>query len=331
MPIPYVSEQAVRAPDIFDEIRAGFRFVADQAVYVRIREDRLTEYALSLQPRPPSNTLDAGHHFVSDNAEELAAYILCLEAVNFGSGYEDDLVRDGWVLVDRSIYYTVSTALKQSFEGDGAWTAMRLMRMTGDDMIRIFHLPDSPAGRTLAQLFAVSLNELGQYLSEHCDASFMTLINSAQGSAGLMVATLVNMPGFADIADYCGRRIPILKRAQIAVADLELAFAKTGRSLFSGLDRLTIFADCGLPHVLHLDGVLQLQPELAARIEAGMFLRAGSDEEVELRCCAAEAVERIAVIKGMRVVDIDHLLWHRSVEDEKYLAKPMHRTLTRFY
>jgi hypothetical protein len=55
------------------------------------------------------------------------------------------------------------------------------------------------------------------------------------------------------------------KRAQIAANDLALA----GVASFADIDRLTVFADNLVPHVLRIDGVLRYDPELAARVDAG--------------------------------------------------------------
>ena len=55
------------------------------------------------------------------------------------------------------------------------------------------------------------------------------------------------------------------KRAQLVPSDLALA----GMARFRDLDRLTIFADNLVPHVLRVDGVLVYDPRLAARIDAG--------------------------------------------------------------
>lgn len=317
--------------DIFDQIRDGFRAVSARAGHVRIREDKLTEYALSLHPRAPENTLDEKHHYVTQDAEALAAYILILEAVNFGSGFEESLVAEGWPRIDNSLYYTISTALKASFDTYGPWNAEVLRRLTVEDMHAIFMLPKARMGQALASLFTSSLNELGAFIDEEFGGRFMGLVEEADGSAARLVMRLGELSGFNDVHNYQGRDIPIFKRAQITAADLNLAFARIGRPLFGDIGRLTIFADSGLPLVLRLDGVLDVSPDLLRKIETGAFIPSGSEEEIELRCCAAEAVERLAAIKGMRVVDLDHVLWHRSVEDPKYKACLAHRTLSRFY
>lgn len=317
--------------DIFDQIRDGFRAVSARAGHVRIRDEKLTEYALSLQPRAPVNTLDEAHHFVSQDVESLAAYILILEAVNFGSGFEESLVAEGWPRIDNSLYYTISTALKASFDTYGPWNTEVLRRLSVDDVHAIFMLPKARMGQALASLFTSSLNELGVFIDEEFNGRFMGLVEDSDGRASRLVMQLGQLSGFHDVHNYHGRDIPIFKRAQIAAADLNLAFARIGRPLFGDIDRLTIFADNALPLVLRLDGVLDIAPDLARRIDTGAFIPSGSEEEIELRCCAAEAVERLAAIKGMRVMDLDHVLWHKSVEDSQYDPRLAHRTLSRFY
>jgi hypothetical protein len=317
--------------DIFAQIREGFRYVAKTARHVRIREDRLAAYALSLQPRPPANTLDDTHHYASTDAESLAAYVLSLDAVNFGSGYKKNLVSEGWTLREGSIYYTVSTALKNCFDVCGPWNAATLRRLPLQNVQRIFGFPEGPYGHAVTSLFAASLHELGAFIEDEFDGRFMALLDDAQGQAARLVSRLAGLSGFQDVHAYRGRDIPVYKRAQIAAADLELAFGRSGRTLFGDIEKVTMFADDGVPHVLRRDGVLEYDSMLAARIDSGALIPAGSDEEIEIRCCAGETVERLAAIKGMRAMDLDHVLWHRSVEEPRYAEGLPHRTLTRYY
>jgi hypothetical protein len=61
------------------------------------------------------------------------------------------------------------------------------------------------------------------------------------------------------------------KRAQITANGRALA----GVASFADVDRLTVFADNLLPHVLRTDGVLTYAPGLAATVDAGLLLPAG--------------------------------------------------------
>ena len=143
------------------------------------------------------------------------------------------------------------------------------------------------------------------------------------------------MPLYRDVAHYAGREVPLYKRAQLTVSDLAIAFAGEGPGAFHDLDRLTIFADNLVPHVLRLEGVLVYDPELVARIERGELLPPGAPEEVEIRAVALHAVERAVAALCERGVAataqrLDQLLWHRGQSPE-IKARPRHRTRTACY
>ena len=101
------------------------------------------------------------------------------------------------------------------------------------------------------------------------------------------------------------------------------------------LDRLTAFADNLVPHVLRLDGVLQLDPGLTARIEAGDLLEHGSPEEVELRAGAVHAVELLTDARRrggdpLTPSDLDAALWNRG-RGRRYKAIPRPRSRNKAY
>jgi hypothetical protein len=99
---------------------------------------------------------------------------------------------------------------------------------------------------------------------------------------------------------------------------------------FADVDALTIFADNLVPHVLRLDGVLVYAPELAALVDAGEPLGAGSAMEREIRACAVHACELLADRFGVAPRTLDNWLWNRG-ERPPYSERPAHRTRTVFY
>ena len=131
----------------------------------------------------------------------------------------------------------------------------------------------------LMALYAEALRQLGDFLGER---TALDVVAAAGGSAERLASALAEgMPFFRDEGFY--------KRAQITANDLALA----GLAEFADLDRLTIFADNLVPHVLRVDGVLSYHPELAARIDAGELIPPGPQER-EIRACALHACELIA-------------------------------------
>ncbi len=115
------------------------------------------------------------------------------------------------------------------------------------------------------------------------------------------------------------------KRAQIVANDLALA----GVAEFDDLDRLTIFADNLVPHVLRCDGVLLYDEQLATRIDRGERLTLGGAER-EIRACALHACELISQRTGVPARKIDTWLWTRG-QSPKYKSRPRHRCRTVFY
>jgi hypothetical protein len=185
------------------------------------------------------------------------------------------------------------------------------------------------------ELFTTALRDFGRYVSERFGGSFVQLALAAEGSAERLIALLRAMPYFEDVADYGGLRVPFYKRAQLAAADLALALNAEGPGHFSDLDRLTIFADNLVPHVLRTDGVLVYQESLARQIDSGDLNVAASPEEIEIRACAVDAVERIVELLGRSertatAVELDYLLWNRG-QQPFYKSRPRHRTRTMFY
>ncbi|MGH2882087.1 MAG: queuosine salvage family protein, partial [Solirubrobacteraceae bacterium] len=120
---------------------------------------------------------------------------------------------------------------------------------------------------------------LGRHVATEHDGRFADVVDAAGSSAVALVHTLNSWDSFADTSGYDGITVPFLKRAKIAAADL----SRAGVAAFRDLDRLTMFADNLVPHVLRLDGLLSYDPVLLQRIERGELIEHGSREEVEIR------------------------------------------------
>src|SRR5690606_10306724 len=154
-----------------------------------------------------------------------------------------------------------------------------------------------PRDHELMALFAQALRQLGAFLGER---SALDLVAEAGGSAERLAELLAGgMTMYADRGFY--------KRAQILPADLALA----GVATFRDLDRLTIFADNLVPHVLRLEGVLVYDERLAAHVDAERQLRPGPQER-EIRAGAVHACEQLARRLGVSEQELDHVLWTRG-------------------
>lgn len=299
------------------EIRNACARVAATAGAVAIDELAITSYAQSLTRVPVD--LDPAPGGL-DGPDELIAFWLTLDAINFGSGWFPTLRK----LTGRSGYDTISDGVSARFRSSGPWSAGELAEIEAGELARV---TGQDPEHQLIGLFAESLRDLGSHLLEEFDGSFRAVVQSAGDSAVALVTMLASWRCFADSSRYEGFEVPFLKRAQLAAADL----ARAGVAPFSDLAGLTMFADNLVPHVLRLDGILRFAPELVERIECEQLIEHGSPEEVEIRACAVHAVELIvATAPELTAAGVDQLLWNRG-RGPRYKASPRHRSRTTAY
>ncbi|KAF1081157.1 MAG: hypothetical protein GQF41_2425 [Candidatus Rifleibacterium amylolyticum] len=317
---------------VFDEIRSSCRYLAEQAEFVSIDQDFLDEYARQLPIEVALNpVMETENHFCGD-AEQTLAYFITLDSINFGSGYFDSLRLDK----DKTGYFTVASRLKAESIRLGGFSAAWLCNVDVAACCRIFeqNLADPLPGE-LMRLFAEALNQLGRLLEDQYDGSFTSFIETAGFSAASLVEQLLAMPFYRDVFEIAGRKISLLKRAQITASDLHIAFSGQGYGRFDDIAELTIFADNLVPHVLLTDGLIKYRSDLLQAISAGQPLISGSRAEVEIRACTVHAVEllrQVYAAAGVRVNSqgLDYLLWNRG-QERKYRQSPTHITRCVYY
>jgi hypothetical protein len=288
---------------LLEDIRNGCAAIATQARHVQIDVSAFSAVEAVEEPG-----LDPERHYLEGTPADVAAYMLTLDAINFGSGWFPTLRKRAGC----SGYFTVAWALADRWREFGPWTAPELRAL---DSAAVAGVLGQDPGHELMGLYASALRDLGAFLGGR---TALDVVADADGSAERLASLLASgMPFFDDRGFY--------KRAQITPNDLVLA----GVAEFADLDRLTIFADNLVPHVLRVDGVLRYDSGLAARIDAGELLPPG-EEEREIRACALHACELIAAEIGARPRVLDTWLWNRGQAPE-YKVIPRHRTRTVFY
>ncbi len=285
-----------------DDVRHHCAAVAGAARWVRIELGELV-------PEPGVAGLDPSIYRLDGPPVEVARHVLIADAINFGSGWFPTLAPYGESVTDGMARRLSAHARERG----GSWTAAELRAL---DARAVAAVLEQDAAHPLMALYAEALAQLGAFLG---DRTALEVIEAAEGSAERLASTLAaGMPFFDDRGFY--------KRAQIAANDLVLA----GVASFSDVDRLTIFADNLDPHVLRTDGVLVYAPELAARVDAGELLDAGSAFEREIRACAVHACEQLAARAGVPPRTLDNWLWNRG-NAPPYTDGTPHLTRTVFY
>jgi hypothetical protein len=282
-------------------VRAACRSVVERAREVRLGPlDRLLD-AIGDRSVP---AWDGRRHYAGP-PERTVRYLLVLDTVNFS--FWGGAAGGYWQLAER---------LRDVFEaGDELSEPAALAGVTPGRLREL--LGDLP----MLDERAAALRELGEH-------GFDGLVRGT--AAGTAAALAERLGSFADVAEYGGRPVPLLKRAQIAPADLHGA----GVARFPDLVDLTCFPDYKLPQVLRHFGALEYSAELARRVDGWEELRGGEPAEVEIRAATVVAVERLREALGGRgrdllSVEVDWILWDLS--QGLYPVRPYHRTRTVFY
>lgn len=319
---------------LFDVIRSRAAEVSRQARFVEIDFERAGTLARDIAREGSEPTgLDPGAEPLGDFDTTLA-YVVTLDAINFGSGWFPYLAkRPG-----HSGYRTVAGRLRDQFRLRGAWTASELGQLKVADCAEILgqsEVLDRPEVAELMDLYARALRDLGAWLGDRFGGSFHDAVAAADGSAERLVIGLAEMPFYRDVSEYGGEKIAFYKRAQITAADLQRACRGAKPGHFEDLDELTLFADNLVPHVLRQAGVLIYDPLLLQRIERRELLVAGSREEIEIRAAALHAVESMAekiAEEGIHLParELDTRLWNRGQRPESK-AQPRHRARCVYY
>ncbi|MAG29555.1 MAG: hypothetical protein CL908_01520 [Deltaproteobacteria bacterium] len=320
------------SPGLFEQIRTAAAEVTRRARFVGIDDARLGSLADELVGAAwPEDDLDPARHAVGD-AQTILSFTIALDAINFGSGWFPVLDKRSGM----SGYRTIASACQEAVEARGAWSGAELRATTPESMAALLGQDLAhPEVAELMGLFARAWRELGSWLAAQHGDRFGSVVDSAAHSAERLVGMLVEMSLYRDVARYDELEMPFYKRAQITVADLHRAFGSGRFGRFDDLDRLTLFADNLVPHVLRCHGVLVYEESLGRRIGAGALIEVGSPEEVEIRAVAVEAVERLVAALAQRgrprtAHELDGLLWNAG-QAKEIKARPRHRARCTFY
>jgi hypothetical protein len=290
------------AGGLCDEVRRHCAAVATSARWVRIDVE-------ATGPTSGVARLDPTTYLLDAPPEEVARYVLIVDAINFGSGWFPTLRPYGEPATDAIATRLTAHARRRG----GCWTAEELRAVDTRELASV--LAQDPT-HELMGLYVQALHQLGVWLGER---SALEAIAAADGSADRFATALAEgMPFFADRGFY--------KRAQITANDLTLA----GVTAFADIDQLTIFADNLVPHVLRTDGILIYEPELASAVDGARLLAAGGEQEREIRACAVHACELLARRAGVPPRTLDNWLWNRGTQPP-YSERPAHLTRTVFY
>ena len=216
----------------------GAAIAARRAVGAHRQSTRSTRVAAA----PPPPQLDPPRHYLEGAEEDVATYLLTLDTINFGSGWFPTLRKRRGHARATSRW---RRALADRFRAHGAVDAGASCARCAPR--RSPTCSASARDHELMALYAQALRALGALPRRPRRARRLVARGARLGRAARGRSS---RPGWR-----CSPTAASTSARRSSPADLALA----GVARFSDLDRLTIFADNLVPHVLRCDGVLRLR------------------------------------------------------------------------
>lgn len=135
---------------------------------------------------------------------------------------------------------------------------------------------------------------------------------------------------YLDEAMYKSSKVYFYKRAQLLTSDI--LHIKSSNGCEVDYSHLVGCADYKIPQALRNLGILEFSDDLAKRVDSGIPLISGSEEEVEIRSSTIMAIDYIAESLKNEVarMDINDCIWLMG-QDKSINNKPYHKTLTTNY
>jgi hypothetical protein len=317
-----------------NKILESTAFVVKNNEYVHINRDALTELALRWKKEHwEIPAWDSSYHFF-DNTERTLTYFFRVDSLNFSFW---PLGKSKYTRIYRGKeltgYNALATSLKFAFEQNHPIEKTSyLLTIKKKELLEILD------GKQRLPLIERRLHILHQHaliLKNQFNGSFGNVVKQAEGDGPALVDLLVStFPSFRDEDTFQGQQVFFYKRAQILVNDIHGAFGGKGLGAFSGMEKLTAFADYKLPQVLRHWKVLEYDQKLAMHIAQKFLLQKGSPEEIEIRASTIWAVEYLKEeLKRLQINvqsrEIDWLLWKKAQEQGG--MQPNHRTRSIYY
>ena len=317
-----------------EKVLSTTQYVAKHSRQVKINQAAVERLAKKIKSQPLP-AWDATIHSAS-NPQETAQYIFLLDSLNFC--FWADKGHQRWTITHSAKqingYFALALALKKALKKYPILDADFLSKISHQDLSDIFASSNGQEIPLFEKRLAIT-RQTGSVLAKKYNGQASNVVKIANKSAGKLIELVLrDFPSFRDTAIFDGKKIYLLKRAQILTGDIWGALGGQGLGEFKDIDQLTCFADYKIPQILHYFGVLEYTSQLLQKIKNETLITASSREEVEIRANTIWAVEmlkkELAMLgRNLPSFQIDWILWNMSQK----VKMPMtyHRTKTIYY
>jgi len=316
-----------------NQVRTSTLKVVEKARDAKINRERVKELAqkwvkekIVVPPWPKE------FHLQTKSRQAMLDYLIILDAINFCFWNKNKIWTFNYNGKKYYGYFGLSLALKKFFEENPEKGSLNYFAdIPFGDFLKILN-----GGKNLQFLrkrWQIA-RQVSKKIIKKYGESEKFILSVHHKLSELVLKISKELFSFDDIAHYKGRKVYILKRAQILPADIWGAFGGKGIGYFEDLDYLTAFADYKLPQILQFWGILEYSPRLLKKIKDRIIIAKGSKEEIEIRSSTIWAVEYLKEELGelgrnIFPFQVDWILWNRSQEQK--ILTPYHLTKTFYY
>lgn len=324
------------------------RHISDHARHVQLDSDGIEKCAEALAERLSSAKLSLNDLFVKTSVhpqkanEKGVEWIFFADALNFSFWNNED--QPQYLVTYKEERYTgylaFCAAINRSVDKGVDLTNPEFFKDVTEEKLNDLLMGDNNVPCPMIKERLKVLHDVAEVLLSTFDGSFVNCVKSCKGNAQALVQLVVDhFPCFRDGATFAGRRVLILKRAQILVADVWALFEGKGLGEFADIDTITMFADYRVPQSLQYFGALLYSDELMGVLAKNDLLANGSEYEVEIRGCSIEAVSRVVEVAQKKLphfpincILADYFLWgFRREKADEMVKYPYHKTRSVYY
>lgn len=294
--------------------------------HVRVDADALERYADALAGSDLSAP-DWRLPIYPEGNREFVRFVTVANALNYA--FTDFATQAKYVVELDGVAWSGATAMMAALmrarrEGVDVLDPETLAWLSLDDVVEIFRPAEGSPQIPMMERRAMMLNAMGADLATATAGergALEQLAWAVRYDAGELVRQIVSrFSAYADdrwLHPATKERLIFDKRARLLVVMYEGRARASGGELvpLSNLEGIGPVADYQLPRVLRASGVLVYDVELAATVDHGRILPAGSIEELSIRQATCVAVEELLARlnkhtgQPVTMVELDYVLW----------------------
>lgn len=309
---------------MLEEIIKSCNYVSENSKYVKINENKLREFAESMEQVKTNHWLSFSPYNLLDlPIETIVNFLLVYESIDFSfwgnpkwTIQADGKNEDGSI----ALLYAILRYVKEKNADFSEISKEEFAKiLKGNVEIPLFE-----------ERYKIIRN-VSKIVNEKMKGNFYEYIKDITSDIELFDLIIRNFPSFKDERTYNGKTIYCYKLAQLLTSDI-LHMRELKEGIKVDYSHLVGCSDYKIPQVMRGLGILEYNEELANIIDKKEEIKQNSIYEVEIRANMLMVIDLIKRKLNDRVcaIDINDYIWGQG-KNKSINLKPYHLTRTTNY